>query len=197
MNKNLAITFVFHIRLLPFVDERDKGYIFSFGDVGINIAAYVSGRSELVYEAKKAEDGKPFQILYPCRSLLNNFVVLTFRLKNLGKLFLEILVNEQSVETISHDPLALDSRSSESFFVLGANFDKRFPGVFDLAEQVVYSRILIAEEHSRLIDYFKNRRGEAAIRHVHFGGNAFLVRDPSTGHLTQETKANQPTHVNK
>ncbi len=193
MEKVKEITLVFHLNIQS--SYKDEEYIFSYGEDGLLLSAFVKNGS-VFFGIPKADD----------LGLINNNELVDFisievpNDKNIPIYFLcsyertvklEIWLGDNKVaEKLTN--VEPSSNYFHSLYKIGANFEHKSFGRFFLYETMAYQQILTADQIKQLNNYFSQKN---LSRYIYFDGNSFLFKDLNSGNLIQLNPDLQPKYI--
>ncbi len=193
MEKAKEITLVFHLNLKS--SYKDEEYIFSYGEDGLLLSAFVKNGS-VFFGIPKADDlglihNNELADFISVEVPNDKNIPIYFLCSYEGNVKLEMwLGNNKVAEKLTNVNPSSDYQ--HTFYKIGANFEHKNFGRFFLYETMAYQQILTTDQIEQLNDYFSKKD---LSRHANFDGNGFLFRDLNSGNLIQPNPDLRPKYI--
>lgn len=189
-------TLIYHIELQPLPNKRDVGYIFSYSDFDISMAAYVEGNSLFFGVPKRSRLGIPvaheFDECVKIPATFNKPVAMFFGYSYEDKrVTLRVHTGRTCLGNINFDSDSIETKVHHKFHRVGCSSDDDNFGHFRLYESLAYAQLFTDDETSNLVSYFDKKRNKA--NYLEFNGNQYMSMDLKSGALVQPDDKFKPT----
>jgi hypothetical protein len=196
-NRTIDITLILHMSLLG--QNVGKSYILDTGKQGSEkdkLSVYTEG--DLLVFSAIDRTGIEYLTNASNLDLINSFHTLLFEIENSGNMsILSIYCDNFKIAfTQTEFPLIFtDDPFKENYFV-GSDVMGHNHCNFEVAEQLVYGKVLEHDEKSKIHEYLKQKHFPQPKSKIRFTNGAYLYRDVAHNGLIQPVSANQPKYLN-